>query len=162
LREVERLLTSFFAEKADQIAIAYLFGSLARRKEAPLSDIDIALLFRGDQEAERRYELAFQLKRLLGVEDIDLVVLNRSPVELKYHVIREGRLVFSDTVGTKVEFEAQVLNQYGDYLPVLERQRQEILEASHGAARVQRYREAFGQTKRVLKQIRAVQNQGEG
>lgn len=57
---------------------------------------------------------------------------------------------------TKVEFEAKILSQYGDYLPVLAKQKEEILEVSYGTAGVQRYREALGQTERMLKQVVAI------
>jgi len=160
-KERETILTSFFTERADQFTLAYLFGSLVKGKEGPLSDVDIAVCFKREKIPEERYDLAFQIKQLLGVDDVDLIVLNRAPIELKYRVIRDGRLIFFESVETKVEFEAEVLSQYGDYLPVLERQRGEILEGSYGAAGVQRYRKAFGQTERMLKQIGAIQKQVE-
>jgi predicted nucleotidyltransferase len=156
LTEKQRILASFFETRKESIAIAYLFGSMARGRAGPLSDVDIAVLFRNEEEQGERYELAFQLRQLLGVESVHLVVLNRCPIELKYRIIKEGRLLFSDSMMTKVELEAKILSQYGDYLPVLARQRTEILEASYGTAGVQRYREALGQTERMLKQVRAI------
>jgi hypothetical protein len=63
---------------------------------------------------------------------------------------------FSDSMTKKVEFEANILSQYGDYVPVLAKQREEILEVSNGTAGVRRYREALGQTERMLKQIGAI------
>jgi predicted nucleotidyltransferase len=154
--ERERILASFFAERKEQITIAYLFGSLVRGKAGPLSDVDIAVCFRDEKAMGGRYELAFQLRQLLGVGDVDLIVLNRSPIELKYRVVKTGRLVFCDSLITKVEFEARTLSQYGDYLPILRRQRREILEGTYGAGSVQRYRTAFGETERMLKQIGAI------
>jgi REP element-mobilizing transposase RayT/predicted nucleotidyltransferase len=154
-REREKTLASFLGAKEETIAIAYLFGSVVRGRTGPLSDVDIAVWFRDEMELEGRYELAFQLRKLLGVESLHLVALNRAPIELKYQIIKEGRVIFSDSVMTRVEFEAKILSQYADYLPVLERQRSEILEASYGTAGVQRYREALGQTERMLKQVRA-------
>jgi len=156
LTEKQRILASFFEARKESIAIAYLFGSMARGRAGPLSDVDIAVLFRNEEEQGERYELAFQLRQLLGVESVHLVVLNRCPIELKYRIIKEGRLLFSDSMMTKVELEAKILSQYGDYLPILARQRTEILEASYGTAGVQRYREALGQTERMLKQVRAI------
>jgi len=161
-KEIEENLASFFSQQTDRVTLAYLFGSVVSGKEGPLSDIDMAVCFRNEVAFRGRYDLAFQIKQLLGLGSVDLIVLNRAPVELKYSVVRNGKVVFSDSFETKVEFEAQVLSRYMDYLPVLERQRQEILEASHGATAVQRYRKAFGQTRRVLKQIGAIQEQVEG
>jgi len=159
---MQRILASFFEAGKENIAIAYLFGSVARGRTGPLSDVDIAVLFRSEEDQGGRYELAFQLRQLLGVESLHLVAFNRSPIELKYQIIKEGKLLFSDSMTTKVEFEAKILSQYGDYVPVLARQRAEILEASYGTAGVQRYREALGQTERMLKQVRATERQSQG
>ncbi len=154
-KEREKILGTFFAKRRKKVTIAYLFGSRVRGKTGLLSDADIAVCFRDEKMAVERHALASRLKQLLGVEDVDLIVLNRSPVELRYRIIRDGKLIFCDSMTAKVEFEARVLSQYGDYLPVLERQRREILEAFYGETTVQRYRKALGQTERMLKQIRA-------
>jgi predicted nucleotidyltransferase len=154
--EIQTILASFFEARKVSIGIAYLFGSMARGRTGPLSDVDIAVLFRSEEDQGGRYELAFQLRQLLGVESLHLVPFNRSPIELKYQIIKEGKLLFSDSMTTKVEFEAKILSQYGDYLPVLAKQREEILEVSYGTAGVQRYREALGQTERMLKQVGAI------
>jgi hypothetical protein len=54
----------------------------------------------------------------------------------------------------RVEFEASTLSRHGDYLPILRRQRKEILEERNYEAGIQRYRTALGQTQRLLKEIR--------
>ena len=63
-------------------------------------------------------------------------------------------------VATRVEYEAHVLSRYGDYLPVLRAQRDDILQRDKHAHRVQRYRAALGRTERTLGQIAAPRRQG--
>jgi uncharacterized protein len=84
------------------------------------------------------------------------VVLNRAPVELRYSVILAGHCLYQVDLATRVEFEAQTLSRYSDYLPVLRNQRKEILQESDYETRIQRYRAALGKTQDVLAQIRAV------
>lgn len=80
--------------------------------------------------------------------------VNEVPVELSYCVIAQGRRIYQQSVAVRVEFEARVLGLYGDYLPVLRRQRQEILEGGQHAAGVRRNREALRRTERTLAEIR--------
>ncbi len=54
-----------------------------------------------------------------------------------------------------IEFEANTLSLYGDMLPMLRQQKEAILRGGDRAGRIQRYREALGQTLRVLTQIGA-------
>lgn len=96
---------------------------------------------------QTRTRLAQGLSHSLGEESaIDLVVMNQAPVELAYAIIAQGECVFQRDLATRVEFEADVLSRYGDYLPVLRAQRAEILRGGEHGHRVQRYREALRRT----------------
>ena len=87
---------------------------------------------------------------------VDLVVLNYAPIELRYNVIVTGVVIYEQNPAVRVDFEANTLSRYGDYLPVLRRQRKEILEEHENEAGIQRYREALGETQRLLKKIRTI------
>ena len=133
-----------------ELTLAYLFGSRARGEAGPLSDYDFAVLLSWSPDVtmrrgELRSRLAHQLASALDLpgEGVDLVILNRAPIELAYAVVAEGRLVFERDVASRVEYEAYVLGRYGDYLSVLRAQRREILEGGDYEARAERYREAF-------------------
>jgi predicted nucleotidyltransferase len=152
----------FFQDGHDDkpaVQLAYVFGSSASGKKGPLSDIDIAVLFTETPAPESVYQLAHQLSVCLETDRIDLIVLNRAPVELRYAAIASGILVFEVDTSTRVDFEAQTLSFYGDYLPVLRQQRRDILKESNDESRIQRYREAFGKTERVLEKIRSTARQ---
>ncbi|MGD8716253.1 MAG: nucleotidyltransferase domain-containing protein [Desulfobacterales bacterium] len=151
-------LHSFFLatnEKA-HIDLAYLFGSHASGKAGPVSDVDIAVLYAESQCSILRYELARDLKSILKTDALDLVVLNNSPIELRYAVIASGIVVYQANVKTRVEYEALTLSLYGDYLPVLRSQREDILREGNNEAGIQRYRAALGKTQRLLEEIRSL------
>ncbi len=138
--------------------LAYLFGSQVDETSGPLSDVDVGILSEGGgDEAQMQARLAHELGRAVHPLQVDVIVLQRAPVELAYAVIAQGICIFQRDTLMRVEYEADVLSRYGDYLPVLRAQRKSILEEGGHDRRVQRYREALGRTERALGQIRATQ-----
>jgi predicted nucleotidyltransferase len=145
----------------EEVRLAYLFGSQVSGPVGPISDCDIAaLLDRTADEAQVHVQLILEIVRALETDRVDVVLLDRAPVELAYAVIAQGELLYQRDLATRVEFEAQVMGRYGDYLPVLRAQRDDILRGDERGTRVQRYRTALGRTERALGQIAAVQRQG--
>jgi hypothetical protein len=102
-----------------------------------------------------RSRIAYELREELQYQRIDIVSLSEASVELAYAIISQGICIYQRDNAIRVEFEAQVLSRYGDYLPVLRSQRQEILGEKGDDRRIQRYREALRRTERTLSQIRA-------
>jgi predicted nucleotidyltransferase len=157
-QEILKTLNSFFSttKTEPRIDLAYVFGSHAAGKQGPISDYDIAVLFSEPHESIHRYELAHELSSILKTDQVDLIVLNNAPIELRYAVIASGIVVYEANVETRVEYEALTLGLYGDFLPVLRNQRQDILKEDINATGIQRYREALGKTQRLLEEIRAL------
>ena len=149
-----RILRDFFRGKERAICLAYLFGSAASDRMGPISDVDIGVLYDGEVDWDRHFELVHEVHKLLGVESIDLIALNTAPVELAYTCIDEGVLLFAKSPLARIEFETKVLNLYGDLLPMLRRQRLEILESGNERD-TGRYYKALGETEGVLRKIRA-------
>ncbi len=143
---------------SDPIVLVYLFGSRVDGAVAdrlgPMSDYDFGLLV--DREADGRQvkaEFASAMMAQLETERIDVVLLRSAPVELAYAIIAQGKVLYERDTAARVEYEAYVMGRYGDYLPVLRAQRQEILKGADYGKRVQRYREALGRTRRTLGKI---------
>ena len=151
-------LGSYFADqKIDpSVQLAYLFGSRADGTQGPSSDYDIAVLFSEKPNSEIKYKIAHKLGALLKTNRVDLVVLNSAPIELCYSVIAKGIIVYTVDTYVRVEFEASILSRYGDYLPILRRQRNEILEEHNYETGIQRYRTALRETQHLLEKIRAL------
>jgi len=157
-QDIVSKLRSFFKhiECPPAIHLVYAFGSRVSGRERPLSDYDIAVLFVEMPGRDRICELSHKMSALLMTDRIDLVVLNQAPIELRYAVVAGGKCIYETDLSLRVEFEAQTLSLYGDYLSILRKQRQDILMEKQNDTGIQRYRKALGQTERLLEEIRAV------
>ncbi len=137
------------------ISLVYLFGSRVSGRIGPMSDYDAAIFVDIEQDSlsiQTRFQ--YEVSKLLGTERVDIVILNRAPIELAYAVIAHGKLLYQRDLGTRVEFEAQVLGKYFDYLPVLQYFQKHTLQGDSDGKRVQRYREALRRTQRTLGKAR--------
>ena len=123
---IESSVKRYFAER-DDVAVAYLFGSVARDAARPDSDVDVGVLFftLPDDPYERvGTHIIADLTSRLGV-DVDVVVLNRAPIDLVHRVLREGRIVAERDRSRRIAFEVDARNRYFDLLPVLQRYRRQ-------------------------------------
>jgi predicted nucleotidyltransferase len=137
-----------------EISLVYLFGSQVTGNIGPLSDIDLGVVVdHAAMSMELQARLAHEFGRSLGTDRIDVVLLNRAPVELVFSVIAQGVLLYERSLAEKVEYEATVMSRYYDYLPILRAQREDILRGDPDGKRVQRYREALERTERTLREI---------
>jgi predicted nucleotidyltransferase len=147
----ERLRTLFAS--VETVRVGYLFGSQVNEDTGPLSDVDVGVLVDPsclDDPTSCRAGLAHQIGVALETDAIDLLLLNRAPIELAYRVVAQGTRVYEESRVARVEYEAYVLGRYGDYLPVLRDQRQQIITDAEDDDRIQRYRAALGRTERTL------------
>ena len=151
----------FAAEsKNNNIFLAYIFGSQLKGKTGPLSDYDFAVLLSKKPSFQFKYELKNKLVSVLGFEKVDLIILNDAPIELKYHVVATGKVIFQKNSIIKTEFEADALSRYFDYLPILRAQKKDIIrfksQKDTYGNRIQRYRTALRKTEKMLGKIRTV------
>jgi len=146
--------------KNNNIMLAYHFGSQLKGKTGPLSDYDFAVLLSKKPSFEFKYELKNKLVNVLDDEKVDLIILNYAPIELKYHVVATGKIIFQKNSIIKTEFEADTLSRYFDYLPVLRAQKKDIIkfksQKDEYGNRIQRYRTALRKTEKMLGKIRTV------
>jgi len=94
------------------IRLVCLFGSLAEGR--PGRDIDLAVLF-DDYRFDRYIEVLELARRTLGVDSVDVTVLNRANAPLKLRALLEGRLIFAETATTRAEVVAEALFEYDDF-----------------------------------------------
>jgi predicted nucleotidyltransferase len=108
-----------YFEKRGDIVVAYLFGFYAKGRPGPLSDVDIGVLL--DREEDHRVELReklemlHELSRVLGTEEVDLVILNECPLSLAYEVIRERHILYESDPDKRIRFETRVIDRYLDF-----------------------------------------------
>lgn len=130
LQQLEQKLRDFLSG-VGSVKLAYLFGSTARGESNCLSDIDIAVLFDDallrKESFDPQVELISELTCILKTDNVDLVVLNDSPLLLTYNIIREGIILKSDEP-LRVKFETKVMSRYLDERYHIERHAKESLK----------------------------------
>ncbi|HVG08750.1 MAG TPA: nucleotidyltransferase domain-containing protein [Thermoanaerobaculia bacterium] len=107
------------SEGTEGIAAAWLFGSVARGTARPDSDVDVGVLFREDPPltlAGYHFDLEADLQELLLLP-VQLVVLNRAPVDLAFRVLRDGKLLVNQDPSRRIRFEVRTHNEYWDMEP---------------------------------------------
>lgn len=129
-------LREFFASRPELgVAAAYLFGSWAQGRAHRESDIDIGLLLDWQEHPtprdrfEVRVRLGSELIRLLGENEVDVVILNDAPPHLGRRVVTEGIRVFCGDAAAEHAFVRDVQLRAADLEPFLRRMRRIKLEA---------------------------------
>jgi predicted nucleotidyltransferase len=128
---VQQLRTAFDHADADLVC-AYLYGSLARGQGHRESDVDIAVLYATEPPSTLDGlggALSTALERHLG-RPVDLVVLNRAPVDLIHRVLRDGILLYDRNPAARIRFEVKARNEYFDLLPYLRQYRRSTRSTS--------------------------------
>jgi predicted nucleotidyltransferase len=111
-KEVLELLKGYF-EKRDDVAFAFLFGSVVRNKiRKEEGDIDVGVYFFPKEGVEwerfgKRYKgevrIGLDLERILKKE-VDLVVLNRARAILADEIVRRGEPIVIKDIGLFLDF----------------------------------------------------------
>jgi predicted nucleotidyltransferase len=101
------------------VDLAVLFGSAAKGKLRPNSDIDIGILPSSDGALGFEDELALgaELERILGRE-VDLVRLDTASTVLRFEA-SQGRRLYESRQGAFADFVARALVEYEDLRPIL-------------------------------------------
>ena len=142
--EVVRVLADRLASEPD-VNFAYLFGSVAKGRTRGASDVDVAVHFAHEGDAEetrtpsdrldRALELEARLERAMG-RPVQVVVLNDAPLELRYNVLAHGVLITAPDDHARRRFYVDTGWRYYDMAPARElfrrRQRERIREGTFG------------------------------
>ena len=98
------------------IIFAYLFGSLAKRKPQPLSDVDIAVyLKQGANVVECKLEILGRLIDILQTDEIDLVVLNAVNLPLVINILKSKKIIVDKEPFVRHIFESLAMRKYFDF-----------------------------------------------
>ena len=108
------------------VHFAYLFGSLARGKPLPLSDIDIAVYLSESSDVfEKKLEILGKLADLLETDEIDLVILNEAPLALRMKILENKKLIVDNSPFFRHRYESLTMREYFDFstkeIAILER-----------------------------------------
>jgi len=115
---VTEKLEEFFADRTE-VQFAILFGSTAKGQTNALSDVDIAVMvnpqFRDTTPYGYQATLTADLMHTLERNDVDVVILNKAPIMLKYQVLFYGKFVHIRDMEARIQFQVDTINQYDDF-----------------------------------------------
>ena len=120
-----------------EVRLAVMFGSRARGKPRPGSDVDLGILL-DPYSPELRFELEAELGRAAGLP-VDMVLLDEAPPLLRFEMARGGILLHEREAGSWTDFKARAMIDWWDWAPyhrriqagVLRRLREQV---AHGQA----------------------------
>lgn len=117
---IAQKLDSYFGNE-DLVIAAYLFGSFARGRQRPMSDLDIAVLL---DERKGRIDRKILLDRLhqnlgrLLRLDIHMLILNDTSYTARIEALFRGRCLHVKDEEASAHFKMLTLSLYADFAPV--------------------------------------------
>ena len=101
------------------VLFAYLFGSVARGRNRPGSDVDVAVYLEPSVAPERFLDVRLCLTERVavaaGLGNIDLLILNEAPLYLVGRAIQERVVLYSRDEPARVHFESRCLREFFDF-----------------------------------------------
>ena len=120
-------LKNYFLSFQPEIILAILFGSYGTEQQRADSDLDFAVLFNTNVDIYAEMRLLSGLTDLLGIENIDLVNLNKASIVLQHEAL-SGKFIYEKDPVITSDYVERVTKYYCDYAPVLNRFDREFLE----------------------------------
>ncbi len=120
VNEIQQLLEGYL-KRHTEIAVVYIFGSVAQGRSNVLSDIDFGIIVDKNKIEEHIYPYGYKahilsdLMKLLKTNKLDLVILNDAPPLLRHRVLYYGKLIHSIDEKRRIRFQVETINKYNDY-----------------------------------------------
>ncbi|HEV2851169.1 MAG TPA: nucleotidyltransferase domain-containing protein [Thermoanaerobaculia bacterium] len=126
------------AASLPEVRLAVLFGSTARGKAGPKSDVDIGVLLEPDTP-ESRSRVEVDLGRAVSGRDVDVIFVKDAPPLLRFEIARDGVVLRQDEDGLWTGFKAQAMIDWWDWEPIASRIEAALIErlrrkVGHGQA----------------------------
>lgn len=105
-----------YLQSRSDIVFAYLFGSLAKGKPKPLSDVDLGVFLSEAEDAmEKKMEILGDLVDCLETDEIDLVILNTAPLTLKMKILENKEVIVDKAPFLRHSYESLTIRKYLDF-----------------------------------------------
>ena len=114
-----------FFEGEDNVRLAFLFGSLARKRARPDSDVDMAVLFKNPPSPLGRLGLCANLEEHLK-RNVDLISLNSAGPVIKMQVLKTGIKILGSR-DVYEEFFVKTVREYDDFKQIIAPQEGAVL-----------------------------------
>jgi len=93
--DLSKRIIDFLSRHVDIVAI-YIFGSVATAKNRSGSDIDVAIMVRGQVNGMERVQLETSLSNILR-KDVDLIIFGEATPLLQHQILKYGDLITKGT-----------------------------------------------------------------
>ena len=116
--DIESLIppAAAYLKSNSRIIFAYFFGSLAKGKPQPLSDVDIAVyLKQGANVVECKLAILGKLIDILQTDEIDLIVLNTANLPLIMNILKSKKVIVDKEPFARHIFESLAMRKYFDF-----------------------------------------------
>ena len=106
-------LTDLFMNDPE-IIFSYLFGGLLRERLNPLSDVDLSVYVRNPKKLDYM-ELFGRITKILGTDEIDLVILNDAPLSLTGRILQNRKVLTDKKPFLRHKYESLILREFFDF-----------------------------------------------
>ncbi len=120
-KEIKKIIHKIKKEK--NIKAVYLFGSYAKGRAKPYSDIDICIIT--DKKLTLENKASFVSDHIS--EKIDMPMFWDLPISIRFRVFKEGRLLLCKDKLFLQRIKVDTIKRYLDFKPVLERYSKRVL-----------------------------------
>ncbi|MDO9534820.1 MAG: nucleotidyltransferase domain-containing protein [Bacillota bacterium] len=127
LKEKLPELLDYFSSK-EVILTVLLFGSFGTEACTELSDMDIALILNRKVSLMEEMKISADLSLILGRDDVDVVILNETMVDLRHEILCNGDIIFEKDRLITADFVENTLNHYFDYGLTLKKMKDDFWE----------------------------------
>ena len=107
LSKKEKEKIRLYFERQPEVIVVYLFGSQCQKEIKTPNDVDLAILLKEEISLRKLLQFRAELKRITGISNLDIAVLNNAPPLLKYEVISSGEIILVKDEDIQFKFESQ-------------------------------------------------------
>lgn len=130
--KIQENIPSYEFQRLD-VGLVYLFGSYAEGRAGVLSDIDIGVVFKDPRIADgntlKIYNKLYDIfSEIFKCCNIDLVLLERASLELRFDAIKYGLPIFEISPDFRHSFEERTTMLYADFKTMLNSFDKSVLE----------------------------------
>lgn len=103
------------------VAVVYLFGSRAQGISRKGSDYDFGILLSDPQVIKKGTQKIYQALYdifsdvVSELANIDIIFLDRASLQLCYHVVQYGRVIFETDQLIRARFRERVIREHADF-----------------------------------------------
>ncbi|HKI01872.1 MAG TPA: nucleotidyltransferase domain-containing protein [Thermoanaerobaculia bacterium] len=121
-----------------EVRLAVLFGSTARGKAGPRSDVDLGVLLEPDTP-DVRLRVEAELGRAVGDRAVDVIFLKEAPPLLRFEIAKEGVVLHQNQDDLWTDFKTRAMLDWYDWEPIARRIEEALIErlrrkVEHGQA----------------------------